>query len=171
MYLSLALRLKSIKRPEFHLAAYHAKLSFMSEAETHNLTGRCACGAVTFVANATKTYGVCHCKMCRRWCGGVWMGVRTTKSPQIEGPVKIWKSSKLADRAICENCGSAIWHRPLGTDKPVLGQGLFDDQVDWSLNRQIFVDSKPDHYGFGDTGKIMTGWAAIWTLLTGKMPK
>lgn len=137
----------------------------------HTLTGRCACGEVSFTAKAPKTYGVCHCSMCRRWCGGVWMGVRTIDPPVIEGAVKVWQSSRLADRGICQTCGSAIWHRPGNTDKLVLGQGLFDDQSGWQLNRQIFVDEKPDHYGFGNTGTVMTGWAAIWMFLSGRMPK
>jgi len=99
------------------------------------------------------------------------MGVRTTQPPIIKGPVKIWKSSAIADRAICEECGSAIWHRPLKSKTPILGQGLFDDQEGWQMNRQLFGNAKPDHYNFGDTGLIMTGWGTLVAILLGKMPK
>ncbi len=99
------------------------------------------------------------------------MGVRPVSPPDIKGPIKIWSSSKLTDRAFCEKCGSAIWHRPLNTKLPTLGQGLFKDQEGWEMNRQIFTDEQPDHYGFGDKGISMTGWGAIISLLTGKMPK
>lgn len=143
----------------------------MPEEKIFDLTGKCACGAVQVKAKVPKTYGVCHCQMCRRWCGGMWMAVYPVEPPVITGPVKIWKSSKYADRAICENCGSAIWHRPLKIKRPVLGQGLFDDQEGWQMNRQIFTDDKPDHYGFGDTGRVMTGWGAIVSIFTGQMPK
>ncbi|MEE9330486.1 MAG: GFA family protein [Parvularculaceae bacterium] len=134
------------------------------------LTGRCACGAVTFKATATKSFGVCHCRMCRRWIGGVWMAVRITGEPDIEGPIKIWKSSRIADRANCERCGSAIWHRSKTIKSLALGLGLFDDQTGWEMKRQIFIEQQPDHYGFGSKAVGLTGWATLWALITGKMP-
>ena len=139
--------------------------------EGFDLTGRCACGAVTVRAKVPKTFGVCHCRTCRRWAGGVWMGVRTMAPPQIDGPIKIWDSSAFADRAFCEKCGTCIWHRPKMTNAPTLGLGLFDDQSGWTMNRQIFVEEQPEHYAFGDRGVSFTGWAAFLALLSGRMPK
>jgi len=132
------------------------------------LTGQCACGAVRFQVQAIKTYGVCHCQMCRQWTAGVWMGVRVPKHTQIDGPLQVWKSSGIADRG---TCGSSIWHRPKPGGDMVLGQGPFDDQSGWTMNRQIFADRQPDHYGFGDRGVILTAWGTLWALLTGRMPK
>lgn len=141
------------------------------DSEIGELIGSCGCGAMTIRAKVPKTYGVCHCRMCRRWTGGVWMGVATSEPPKIEGPLKIWKSSIYAERAICEQCGSSIWHRPKGMKNPILGQGLFDDQEGWVMNRQIFSDEQPEHYAFGERGSSMTGWGAIVAILFGKMPK
>lgn len=139
-------------------------------SELHTLTGQCACGAVTFKADVSKTFGVCHCRMCRRWVGGVWMGVRTEKEPKINGPIKVWKSSKIANRANCENCGSAIWHRANIGKSATLGLGLFDDQTGWEMKRQIFIEEQPDHYGFGNKATGFTGWGTLWALLAGKLP-
>lgn len=141
------------------------------DPEKHSLSGCCSCGAISFTAIAPKTYGVCHCQMCRRWCGGVWMGVATTEAPKIEGPLKIWKSSNFAERAMCEQCGASIYYRPKGSDKPLMGQGLFNDQSGWKMTRQIFADKQPDHYAFGDGGPLMTGWGTFIAILFGRMPK
>lgn len=138
-------------------------------SELTDMTGRCACGAVTFCAKSTKSFGVCHCRMCRRWVGGVWMGVRV-KDLHIDGSIKIWKSSKIADRANCEQCGSAIWHRARATKATTIGLGLFDDQSDWKMKRQIFIEEQPEHYCFGGKAIRLTGWATSWDLLFGKMP-
>lgn len=99
------------------------------------------------------------------------MGVATTEAPTLQGPVKIWKSSAIADRATCEQCGSAIWYRPLKSKKPVLGQGLFDDQEGWQMNRQLFGNAKPSHYNFNDTSLVLSGWGTFIAILLGKMPK
>ena len=133
-------------------------------------TGRCACGDVTLTAVTHKTFGVCHCRMCRRWVGGVWMGVRAD-NPDINGPVEVWKSSRIAERAKCKTCGSAIWHRGRGSKTYTLGLGLFDDQDGWEMNRQIFIEEQPDHIGFGDKGTGFTGWGVLWALITGRMPR
>lgn len=137
----------------------------------HQLSGHCACGAVTVDAQVAKTYGVCHCKTCRRWSGGVWMGVRAGTDAKIEGPVTIWKSSAWADRAHCQKCGTAVWHRFRPTGDTTLGQGLFDDQTGWTRGYEIFYDDKPDHYGFGEDAKAYTGVGFLFALLTGKLAK
>ncbi len=134
-------------------------------------SGRCACGDVRVVAEVTKTYGVCHCRTCRRWAGGVWMGVLAGKTAEIEGPVAVWKSSAWADRAHCKTCGTAIWHRLRATGDTTLGQGLFDDQEGWEMKREIFCNEKPDHYAFGSGALAYTGWGFLWALLTGRLAK
>ena len=138
-------------------------------------SGRCACGAVSFTALTSKSFGACHCRMCRRWVGGVWFGVRSHGAPEISGPVKIWDSSKIARRATCEKCGTAIWHRSKVGEAATLGLGLFDDQEGWTLVRQIFAEEQPSHYnvsgGNGERGLVFTGWGTLWALITGKMPR
>ena len=135
-------------------------------------TGRCACGEVTFTVIAPDTYGACHCEMCRRWCGGVWMGVVCEDVLDVNGPVVDWKSSKIASRAFCKTCGSSIWHKPGHTEKFTFGQGLFDDQRGWRMTREIFSEQRPAHYAFSDRGQVpLTGWATFWAALFGRLPK
>lgn len=136
-----------------------------------DLTGRCACGAVTFSVEAPKTYGACHCEMCRRWTGGVWMGVVCESEPEVTGPLKVWKSSRIASRGFCPDCGSSVWHRPRHAKFPTLGQGLFDDQTGWTMTREIMAEDRPDHYAFGTGAKSFTGWGTLWAVVTGRLPK
>ncbi|MEJ6396469.1 GFA family protein [Yoonia sp. 208BN28-4] len=137
-----------------------------------HLTGRCACGAVRFEVVAPKTYGVCHCKMCRRWTGGLWMGVVASETVALTGQVTEWASSRIASRGFCAACGSCIWHKPRHTKSYTYGQGLFDDQTGWTLVREIFAEDRPDHIALADQGqKVMTGWGTLWAVLTGRLPK
>jgi len=136
------------------------------------LSGRCACGEVTFSVKAPKTYGACHCKMCRRWCGGVWMGVVCEKVLELDGPVESWISSKIASRGFCKACGSSIWHKPKHSKCYTFGQGLFDDQSEWAMRREICSDDQPSHYHFADSGqKAFTAWGTFIALIFGRLPK
>jgi len=52
--------------------------------------GRCLCGAVQFTVNtAANEIGACHCKMCRRWCGGPLMAMDCGVSLDISGEESI----------------------------------------------------------------------------------
>ncbi|ABF63218.1 glutathione-dependent formaldehyde-activating GFA [Ruegeria sp. TM1040] len=135
-------------------------------------SGKCACGAVQFKVLAPDTYGACHCQMCRRWTGGVWMGVVCTKVLSIEGPVRSWESSRIGSRGSCRYCGSSLWHKPRHSEHYTFGQGLFDDQTGWYLRREIFSDEKPDHYALADKGQTaLTGWGTLWAVILGRLPK
>lgn len=135
------------------------------------LTGQCACGQVRFRVRAPKTYGACHCRMCRRWTGGVWMGVVCEEVLEVSG-VSEWRSSKIGSRGYCDACGSSVWHKPRHSAQFTFGQGLFDDQDDWRLTREIFTNGKPDHCALAKAGQTaLTGWGTIWAVLAGKMPR
>ncbi|WP_413866546.1 GFA family protein [Tateyamaria sp.] len=140
--------------------------------ESNIRSGRCACGAVTFSVKSPKTYGACHCKMCRRWCGGVWMGVVCDEIVKIDGAITHWKSSNIGSRGSCTVCGSSIWHKPRHSKKYTFGQGLFDDQDDWVLTREIFSEDKPIHYTISQDQQVaFTGWGTLIALILGKLPK
>ena len=145
-------------------------MQFLAKGEPQ--TGQCACGAVTFKVIAPKTYGACHCSMCRQWCGGLWMGVVCEDVTELSGPVQEWKSSKIATRGFCVQCGSSIWHKPKHAKSYTFGQGLFDDQTQWKLVREICSDDQPSHYALADKGqKAFTAWGTLMAVLTGRLPK
>jgi hypothetical protein len=107
------------------------------------LAGRCLCGAVTVrVAGAhDPRVGACHCRMCQRWSGGLFLCFEA-QGVTAEGPVRTFRSSPFSERAFCGGCGSHLWFRDL--DKPEgaleLMPGLFDEARAWPLRSEIYTD-------------------------------
>lgn len=119
--------------------------------------GRCLCGAVRISALLAGGISACHCEMCRRWSGGVQMGIDGTRVV-VTGPVRIYRSSPFSERAWCEVCGSALWLRDVGGDADgphELLPGLFDNAGDAMLVREVYADRAPDGYSLaGDHVRI-----------------
>ena len=90
--------------------------------------------------------GACHCGMCRRWSGGVFM-VFTAEAGAVtaEGPVRRHASSGFAERAFCATCGSHLWFRETGdAGEPFeLIAGLFPDAAGFPLISEIYADRAP----------------------------
>ena len=117
----------------------------MSEGET--LTGRCLCGAVTVsvAGGHDPRVGACHCRMCQRWSGGLFLCFKAPASAvTVEGEVGRFRSSPFAERAFCPRCGSHIWFADVEEGgEPAdyeLMPGLFDAARDWPLRSEIYTD-------------------------------
>jgi hypothetical protein len=110
------------------------------------LTGHCLCGAVTVtVAGAhVPRPGACHCRMCQRWSGGIFMCFEAAADAvTVTGEVARYASSAFAERAFCPRCGSHLWMRD--TDKAdgtyELMPGLFDAARSWPIRSEIYTDT------------------------------
>jgi len=123
------------------------------------LSGGCLCGAVRFAAVPVKTeMGVCHCSMCRRWTGGVFMAVGC-KDMEIENEdaLGIYKSSDYGERVFCPKCGTSLfWRMSDGSHSSVSAQA-FDDPSVFKFTSEIFVDEQPANYAFANDTSKMTG--------------
>lgn len=65
-----------------------------------------------------------------------------------------------------------MWFKTSHNTVFFFGQGLFDDQQNWALGREIFCDEKPDHYALASKGQTaLTGWGTIWAFLLGRLPR
>jgi len=114
---------------------------------TPAITGHCLCGAVTImVAGAhDPRVGACHCRMCQRWSGGLFLCFEADASAvTVSGDVARYRSSAFAERAFCPRCGSHLWlndvedgGEPQSYD---LMPGLFDAARSWPLRSEIYVD-------------------------------
>jgi hypothetical protein len=126
--------------------------------------GHCLCGAVTFTAQSVEsTYGACHCEMCQRWAGSALLAV-TVKDDQIAwaggDAIATFQSSDWAERGWCAKCGSGLWYR-MTAEGPHKGAyqvpiGLFDDANGFTMDREIFIDKKPDAFAFAGTHEMLT---------------
>ncbi len=113
--------------------------------ETGALTGHCLCGAVEITVSGghDPRPGICHCRMCQRWSGGVFMCFEApADAVSVRGDVTRYASSDFAERAFCPVCGSNLWMR--NTDDASasfeLMPGLFDTARDWPLRSEIYTD-------------------------------
>lgn len=114
--------------------------------------GKCLCGSVSFsIRDLNPNFGTCHCKMCQRWAGSALLGLTVPADTiTFEGMENIdrYQSSDWAERAWCKNCGSGLWYQ-VTAQGPHSGVyhmpiGLLDDTSGLNMDREIFVDLKPD---------------------------
>jgi hypothetical protein len=123
------------------------------------LSGGCLCGAVRFSATPhNRDVGACHCSMCRRWTAGPFLvlecGDMTIADPS---QLKVYRSSDWAERCFCETCGTPLYYRLIAKDLYFVSAEAFDDQADFVLKSQGFIDEKPAYYAFANTTRELTG--------------
>lgn len=85
------------------------------------------------------------------------MGLHHQGDIEFSGEENIgtYKSSEWAERSFCKVCGTNLFWRM--RDDYSFGVGLFDDQNDFELSVQYYIDEKPAHYSFANKTKTLTG--------------
>ena len=124
-----------------------------------NASGRCLCGAVTFkTTGVSKEVHACHCGTCQRWFGGPALGIEAG-GVEFEGydNVATYDSSEWAERGFCSRCGSSLFYRLKEPGKYILFLGSLDEPGEFTLNGEIFIDSKPPGYDFAGDHARLTG--------------
>lgn len=107
------------------------------------LQGHCLCGAVSItVAGAHDPRpGACHCRMCQRWSGGLFLCFNADAAGvTVKGPVTRYASSDFAERAFCSVCGSHLWMRNTDGAAYDLMPGLFDAVLTAPLRSEVYSD-------------------------------
>lgn len=120
---------------------------------------QCMCGAVKFTAvPKAMNMDACHCEMCRQWSGGVFLSVACTDIDLgDEGGVTVFQSSKWAERVSCATCGSTLVWRMKDRSFQSVALPTFEDADAFKLDRELFIDAKPDNYSFaGETRQLTT---------------
>lgn len=129
-----------------------------------SLTGGCLCGAVRYTLSEEPTkIGACHCSMCRRWSGGIYLASEAKPDGMaIDGTenLTVFKSSDWAERGFCNKCGSSLFYR-VTAPGPMhgvyhFGVGTLDDAAQAELNLELFIDQKPKGYSFAQNTNQMT---------------
>ncbi|MEM8788225.1 MAG: GFA family protein [Pseudomonadota bacterium] len=135
------------------------------------LEGQCLCGACRYTATAAEMpeefgmngLGACHCQMCRRFSGGVFLS-RSIAPGSLrfadDGALGVYQSSDWAERGFCKTCGSSLYWK-LTAPGPhsgmiALAAGTLDDLGDAPLDHEVFIDRKPAGYSFAQATKQMT---------------
>lgn len=127
-------------------------------------SGGCMCGAVRYEASdAPDKFGACHCQMCRKWSGGVFMGIEIQPDVmEFTGTqhIKVFASSSWAERAFCNVCGGNLYYR-ITAEGPYHGvyhmaAGTLDDHSGLRMSHELYIDVKPEAYGFAQETRTMT---------------
>lgn len=130
----------------------------MGQAKT--LSGGCLCGAVRFTAKPRDhDYSACHCAMCRRWSAGPFLGLECGGTVRVEDEsnLGVYKSTEWAERQFCKACGSSLFYKLTDHNFYFVSSEAFDDNEDFRLVSEIFVDEKPSHYDFANDTTKRTG--------------
>jgi hypothetical protein len=120
----------------------------------------CLCGAVRFSALPEKLeMDVCHCGMCRKWSGGVFMAVPCGEVKVAdEAALGVYPSSDWAERVFCQTCGSSLfWRLRDGGGHVAVSMQSFDDLSPFTFTEEIFIDEKPALYAFAGERPRKTG--------------
>ena len=94
------------------------------------ITGGCLCGLVRYESTEQPhKIGYCHCRTCQRASGapvavGVYFHGDTFRF--VQGKPKYYQSSAIVERGFCENCGSRLIYRILGSDSISVEVGSLD---------------------------------------------
>ena len=126
------------------------------------IEGQCLCGAVHLRAEPAEPHlHACHCGMCRRWTGLAFVAFPARPGGvEAAGPVRTRAFSDWAERAWCDECGSALWYE-VTADGPVKGTryvaaGLFENAGGFTLASEIYIDRKPAGYAFAGEHPVKT---------------
>lgn len=82
------------------------------EVEAPGTRGRCACGAIRYeLASEPFDAGYCHCRICQLTSGAPVMAFATVPVADyrvIAGEPLVRRSSALAERSFCGDCGTPL---------------------------------------------------------------
>lgn len=128
-------------------------------SETIKAEGSCLCGAITFTTdNLIPKATACHCEMCRKWTGGVFISVSCGTDVKFEGDenLGVFDSSAWAERGFCKKCGASLFYRLKEQNSYFMPVSLFKDLKGVEFVTQVFIDKKPHFYSFAEDTKNLT---------------
>ncbi len=117
-------------------------------------TGGCLCGAVRYqIRGPLRPVVNCHCGQCRRTHGNVAAYTSVARADLVlteDRGLKWYRSSEVARRGFCRNCGASLFWERLGEDRVAVAAGGIDPPSGLKTIRHIFVADKGDYYEIAD---------------------
>jgi hypothetical protein len=102
----------------------------MPEATKPILTGGCQCGAIRFAVSAAPgKVSICHCRMCQKASGAPFASFADIDAAAFawtRGKPAAFRSSSIAERDFCANCGTPLSFRRIGGPRIEIMTGAFD---------------------------------------------
>jgi len=116
--------------------------------------GGCQCGKVRF-----RTTGVpvrvtnCYCRQCAKSAGAAfvtWVEFPVDAVSISDGPMATYKSSKIAERGFCPDCGSTLTYQYCAGETLDLAAAAMDDPDAFPPADHIYTASKPSWLAIND---------------------
>jgi hypothetical protein len=110
------------------------------------LTGGCQCGAVRY-ALYTEPFkaDICHCRMCQRALGNLFLAGASVQQADFawtRGAPATFRSSSIAERGFCGQCGTPLFFRYLAKDHISLTIGSLDQPERARPSAQYAIESR-----------------------------
>ena len=117
-------------------------------SETPIFEGGCLCGALRYRAvGHPRSVNHCHCRMCRKAGGAPFVTWATFARAAVSitaGEPTFYRSSAIAERGFCAQCGSAmIWRSTRGSDEIDITAGTLDDPNMLNPRDHIWTENAP----------------------------
>jgi len=121
-------------------------------------SGRCLCGATTFTAVPGNDAAVCHCSMCRRFSGGMFIVTDCNGTLEFakDAPISVFQSSEWGERVFCSKCGSSLAWRSRDGKVQVASVQAFEKPDSFPVASEIFIDCKPGTYDLANATTRLT---------------
>lgn len=123
------------------------------------LAGACLCGACRLEADLlSNEAGVCHCSMCRKFSGGMFIVVDSSSGLTFadDAPIHVFQSSEWGERVFCKECGSSLAWRSVDGAMAFVSVQAFEDPGRFPVTHELFIDRKPASYALVGPTTTMT---------------
>ena len=94
------------------------------------LSGGCQCGAIRYALSAPPlSTALCHCRMCQKATGGPFASMAEVAKDNFawtRGQPASFRSSSVAERDFCKDCGTPLGYRLMFCDSIEILTGTFD---------------------------------------------
>ena len=115
------------------------------------ITGGCQCGAIRYaIAGPLGKASICHCRMCQKAFGsffGPFVAVAAKDFKLTRGTLAIFKSSDIAERGFCRDCGTPLGFDFVGGEQIDVSIGSLDHPELARPTDQIGVESRLPWFG------------------------
>lgn len=126
--------------------------------------GACLCGGVRYEVNGPlREVIACHCEQCARTSGNFVAASNCARADLMliaSGTLRWYRSSGVAERGFCGQCGGNLFWRPLHGDYISIMAGTLDRPTGLRIAEHIYVGSKSDYYEIKDGLPQQDTWVA-----------
>ncbi|WP_157944500.1 GFA family protein [Mangrovicella endophytica] len=111
------------------------------------LTGGCQCGAIRYTVKGEPAMAsLCECRMCQRSAGAPLLGHAQFSAQNVvwhKQPPKLFRSSSVADRGFCPDCGTPLTYQYLPTGTISITLSSLDDPEAIIPTSHLGAESRP----------------------------